>query len=282
VTGPRPGEHDAFRRLVGSPGDDIDLVRACLEISGTDQGKSIDPNPYLDALDSFAESCRSAADSATDPLSMVEALNDVLFYRHGFLGNSTEYYDPRNSYLDEVIDRRTGIPITLSIVYMEVARRIGLHLDGVALPGHFVTRLDVLGRELFIDPFHCGVLLDAVDAEAVARTYVGEEASLPPEVFQPVGPRAILERMLRNLRVIYLQQERFDLALSATERILLLDPDQPEEIRDRGLLYYHLDHHYLALRDLTHFLRVEPLASDRAGLSDLVRTLKKLVQSHDG
>jgi regulator of sirC expression with transglutaminase-like and TPR domain len=198
------------------------------------------------------------------------ALNQFLFEDLGYRGNTDDYYDPRNSYLNDVIDRKTGIPITLSILYMELGRRIGLPLDGVSFPGHFLVRLRLRRGMLVLDPFSGGApqseaelrerLQRVIPAGAIDNVPVGE---LPLEQFlEPASKRQILSRLLRNLKTIYRETDKPERLLEVLNRMLLVTPDAGTELRDRGYVYQRLECWRPALHDLTAYLEREPDALD--------------------
>ena len=212
---------------------------------------TLDVRPYLNQLDLLGrEACLRVA-AAPGPLR-VQALNQLLFDELRFTGNSQHYGDPRNSFLNEVLDRRTGIPISLAVVYMEVARRAGLQVEGVNFPGHFLVRC----QGLIIDTFHSGAILSEDACRVLLRRHEGEDATLEPHLQGHASKRQILARMLVNLKRIYVEVRSFPQAKAATDLLLVLDPMLHAERRDRGLLAYHLDDYAGALRDLEDYLRL--------------------------
>ncbi len=195
------------------------------------------------------------------------ALNNYLFRELGFAGNQNEYYDPRNSFLNDVLKRKTGIPITLSILYLEIGQQLGLKLKGVSFPGHFLVKLRVNGGELVLDPFAGGKLLSEEDLRQRLAQFAGEAAAktLPLEEFlEPATPRQILARLLRNLKGIYLEAGDLDRALRVMHRLVILLPDAPEERRDRGRVYARLECPRAAVDDLGHYAAARPSAEDAA------------------
>lgn len=195
------------------------------------------------------------------------ALNNYLFRELGFAGNQNEYYDPRNSFLNDVLARKTGIPITLSILYLEIGQQLGLKLKGVSFPGHFLVKLRVNGGELVLDPFAGGKLLSEDDLRQRLAQFAGEAAArtLPLEDFlEPATPRQILARLLRNLKGIYLEAGDLERALGVMHRLVILLPDAPEERRDRGRVYARLECPRAAVDDLGHYAAARPAAEDAA------------------
>jgi regulator of sirC expression with transglutaminase-like and TPR domain len=243
----------AFAALVSLPDAEIDLARGALLLA-QEEYLHLDIEAYRRRLDALAGRLRPRLTDLAADLERLGALNRLLFEEEGLRGNEADYYDPRNSFLNDVLDRKTGIPITLSIIYMEVGWRAGLPLSGVGLPGHFIVRSDGKGGAILVDPFHRGEFLTASEAAARASEVVGRPIPLGPEAFQSVGKRMILARMLNNLKAIYLQRVDYPKALGAVERLLLISPDSAPEVRDRGLLHYALNQYGLAESDLERYL----------------------------
>jgi regulator of sirC expression with transglutaminase-like and TPR domain len=256
----------------------------------------LDPDPYLTRLDRMGDAARRAIEGhiATtgdvSTLGCVTALNAYLFGEQGFVGNEEKFEDPRNSCLNEVIERRTGIPITLSLVYMEVAQRAGLRVDGVNFPGHFLVRCPQTGREkgegLIIDPFHGGALLSEQDCRVLLQRHVGSEVTFDKTLLRPATRTQILVRMLLNLKRIYVHMRSFPQAHLVTELLLALSPSALSELRDRGLLAYHLNDLTGALRDLQAYLKLSSMSEmddasreDHEQIWEHVKTLRRRVAS---
>ena len=254
-----------FAEMVARPEASVDLAEASLLIAG-EEYPGLDPAPYLGRLDELgAHLRRRAGDAGADAL--VPELNRLLFEEEGFRGNTVDYYDPRNSFLNDVLDRRTGIPISLSTVYMEVARRAGLALDGVGLPGHFVVRVSAAATPVLVDPFHGGALLSLEDCQRrLDRIYSGR-LRLGPAMLAPCSRKAILGRMLRNLKGIYVKAGDYVRALRAVEMLRSLDPESADELRDRGVLYAALDCFAAAAADLEAYLALRPQCAEAPQLA---------------
>jgi regulator of sirC expression with transglutaminase-like and TPR domain len=235
----------------------------------------LDPGPYLDRLDAMGDeaSLRIAAEAGQEaPLpARLDALNRYLFRELEFKGNRDQYEDPRNSCLNNVIDRRTGIPISLSLVYIEVARRAGIRAEGINFPGHFLVRAlqdlhtDDPDEGLIVDPFHEGALLDEDACRALLQRQMGEDVSWEPELLARATRRQILVRMLLNLKMLYVKWRSFPQARQVTDLLLALTPNPIAELRDRGLLAYHMNDFSAALRDLEEYLRRSKRRGDAAG-----------------
>jgi regulator of sirC expression with transglutaminase-like and TPR domain len=241
----------------------------------------LDVPHWLGRLDALG---RRAAERVTPDLALdraVTAISRFLFEEEGFQGNTADYYDPRNSFLNDVLERRVGIPISLSVVYMAVASRAGLDAAGVGLPGHFVVRVERRGHHQLLDPFHGGRLLDRAACEALVRELRPGGGPLDPRWLAPVSTRQVLVRMLNNLKGVYTTLGDWGRALAASERILLLVPDAVEELRDRGLLNARLGHAPAAVRDWEAYLERAPGARDAAVVRDRLRALRQALASRN-
>ncbi|ERN41897.1 hypothetical protein KR51_00014290 [Rubidibacter lacunae KORDI 51-2] len=257
-----------FAEEVVRPDNRIDLARAALYLA-QEEYPELDVGFYLARLDEIAAAIAPQLPPEGYPLRVIQCINDYLYDELKFRGNEWDYYDPRNSFLNDVLDRRTGIPISLSLVYAEVARRVGLPVVGVGMPGHFLIRPTFEGAEIFIDAFRGGEILFPEDcAERLQQVYQ-QPVELQPQFLEPVGPKQVLARMLTNLKLIYLNNRDLTRMLAAVERILLLFPDVPGERRDRGLLNYQLGHYDCATLDLERYLLLAPDADD----ADQIRRL---------
>ncbi len=235
----------------------IDLAEAALLVAH-EEYPDLDVTGYLSRLDLMGAELRERLLEEPRPERAVMALNRYLFHEQGFKGNTSEYYDPRNSYLNDVLDRRTGIPITLCTVYIEVASRAGLEVEGVGLPGHFIVRVHTPVRGLLIDPFHCGALLSEQECQERLDRIFGGRVKMEARHLVPCGRKAMLERMLQNLKAIYVKQGDLGRALRVVEQLLKVDPDSANELRDRGTIYAALDCYELAARDLEAYLQRVP------------------------
>jgi len=261
----------------------IELARACLQIA-EDAYPGLDVDGYVGEIERLARRLRARL--APDALAedRVIALNEFLYDDLGFSGNADDYYDPRNSYLNEVLDRRKGIPITLSVLYMEIGRRIELPFEGVSFPGHFMVRLPMRGGTLVLDPFAGGIpqseselrerLKRVIPRVAGANTGGVPVADLPLDQFlEPASNRQILARLLRNLKGVYREKDRPERLLQVLNRMIIVAPDAPAELRDRGYVYQRLECWRPALQDLADYLEREPDAADleevRATVMDL-------------
>lgn len=260
---------DPFAELLARDEAEIDLARACLLIAA-DAYPGLDVDGYLGEIERLAVRLRGRLPPGGGAEERVLALNQFLFDDLGYSGNAGDYYDPRNSYLNEVLDRRTGIPITLSVLYLEVGRRIGLDLEGVSFPGHFLVRLRLRGAMLVLDPFSGGEALSETDLRERLQRVIPESAAggvpvdaLPLDPFlEPAGKRQILARLLRNLKGIYREADKPQRLLEVLNRMLVVAPEAHGELRERGLLYQRMECYRAALKDLQDYSALEPEAPD--------------------
>ena len=253
-----------WNTLAALDDDTLPLLATALLIA-RDEYPQLDADLYDTLLQSHAEHLRHQVDAIDTWPQKMAAINRHLFEEVGYSGDSEEYYDPRNSYLNEVFERRLGNPISLALVQMEVARRLGVPLDGVSFPGHFLVRLPVDDGVLVMDPFNRGRPLDENELRQRARPHLGGEMPDDHALFQILNPashRAILMRMLRNLKGLYSERETWDKALRCADRLVRLDPNQADELRDRGMLYLRMGHGKGARIDLARYLHLKPEADD--------------------
>lgn len=268
--------HRSFSRAVQCLDDEIDLGRAALAIAHAEHPE-LDIESYVARLDHLAAAVRDRAGGEADSYRLIAAMNYTLFSVEGFRGNQDDYYDPKNSFLNEVMERKQGIPITLSVLYMEVARRVGLNLCGVGFPGHFLVKHVGKEEEIVIDPFHRGEVRSIEELEDMLDEIYRGRIAFQPEFLFPVSKKQILRRILNNLKAIYLRQGDFPKSLSVVERLLILEPNSAQEMRDRGLLYLKLECFPQALEDLESYLRLAPYADDAAEIREQTVSLKKRV-----
>lgn len=255
---------ERFAQLVSGAEEALDLAEAALLIA-QEEHPTLDVSAYLHKLDDIAAAVRARLPESPAPSDLVLNLNIHLYREEGFRGNTSAYYDPANSFLNEVLDRKTGIPISLSVVYIEVGRRLGLPLVGVGFPGHFLVKYAGPEGDVVLDPFLGGIELDHQQLTHKLQTMYGEQnpfLTQIPQLLAPTSKKEILVRMLRNLKGVYLQKNDFPRALSAIERILLIEPDVPAEIRDRGSVHQRLGHLQAALRDFQRYVTLAPRAED--------------------
>ena len=258
--------------LTGRSEDDPGLDRAALELARIEY-PGLDAGPFLAVLDSHAHALSQRLAGGTRGAHYVEAANQYLFGELGFTGNSGNYYDPRNSCLNEVLTARTGIPITLAVVYLEIGRRLGQPLCGIGLPGHFLVEYRDADFAAFIDVFHAGRLLTAAECFALAREAAGVPMRDDPRMLARASQRQILTRMLNNLRGVYLHRREFGKALQTLDLMVAADPSSAEPYRQRGLVHLQMQKPAAARGDLETYLRLAP---DGFGREDIEKRLRAL------
>lgn len=272
--------YSEFRQAADRPEEQIDLGRAALTIALPDYPK-LDISEYLARIDRLAVEVTAQCGAGADGFRLIAALNYVLFSRHGFRGNRDDYYDPKNSFLNELIERKIGIPITLSVLYMEVARRIGLGVDGVGFPGHFLVKAVCADDEVVIDPFDGGEVRSREDLEALLKQMYGGKLDFRSDFLAAVSNKQILQRMLNNLKVIYVKANDLIKTLAVLDRLLILDPASAEDTRDRGVIYTRLECFGQAKDDFERYLQLAPDADDSAAVREqLVELAKRVVLIH--
>jgi regulator of sirC expression with transglutaminase-like and TPR domain len=263
-----------FYLEVQQPDEYIDLARAALYIA-QEEYPSIDPEEYLNVLDTMAGELQERLPSERYPMRVIQTINQYIYGDLGFSGNKENYYDPRNSFLNDVIERRLGIPISLAVVYLELARRIDFPMVGIGMPGHFLIRPDIPNMEIFVDAFNDGEILFLQDCQEKLSQIYQQPVTLQPEFLPKVTTSQILVRMLSNLKYIYLKQQELEKALAAVERILLVFPDTILELRDRGLIFYQLGQFSQAVNDLEAYLIKAPEAEDLPAIRRLLMQMGK-------
>ena len=265
------------RRALGAlvAGDDIqiDLPRAALLIA-LEEYAGLDTQAYIDQLDQLGRALQARISAESAPERQLAALNALLFGEEGFRGNATSYYDPRNSYLNEVLDRRLGIPITLSLIYVEVGRRAGLPLSGVGFPAHFLVAYETEPR-LLVDPFNCGRMLTVPDCEQLLRDAFGSSGRLEPGYLAASSSRQILARLISNLKAAYQRAGDLRRAVRTSEQLSIVQPSALE-LRERGDLRYRLADLDGASADLARYLEFDPAAPDAAAVRRQLALIREL------
>jgi regulator of sirC expression with transglutaminase-like and TPR domain len=263
--------------LVSRPDGRIDLARAALSVARWEYPR-LEVDAYLERLDGLARAVDGTRRSP-DALGRLHRLREYLFVEQGFAGNHDDYYDPRNSFLNDVLDRRQGIPITLSLVLMEVGKRLGLAIEGIGLPGHFIAGARLDDSQILLDPFNGGALLTPEECEGLVGSVLGREVTLSTEHYAPVSGRQLLTRMLANLKGAYWRREEWDRVVGAIDRLLVLDPKAATEWRDRGVAWSNLGEVRRGLGDWERYLTEFPDAEDHETVKGhLRRARQKLAQ----
>jgi regulator of sirC expression with transglutaminase-like and TPR domain len=269
----RARARERFKEVVSLDNERINLAEAALLIAA-EEYPALDLPLYLEKIDRIGDQVRERAAYAHNSLDVLSTINATLFDELGFRGNVENYYDPRNSFLNEVIDRRVGIPITLTVVYMEVARRVGLHVEGVGMPGHFIAKLTTDSGDTFIDSFNGGRLFGEAGCAELLSELSGGRLTLKPEHMAAVTKKEMLARMLTNLMGVYAAGDHRR-ALAAIERILLINPDSPPHVRDRGLLLATLGRTTGAIAELERYLTLAPDAPDASSIREQINTVRQ-------
>ena len=236
----------------------------------------LEVRPFIDQLDAMAKTVRASMRPDDSPRETIDRINNVLFDVLGFRGNTENYYDPRNSFFNDVLERRVGIPITLSAVYLEVARRVQFPIVGVGMPGRFLVKYRTPGEELILDPFNRGEILGREDCRSLLAELFGEEFEFSDRMLERVTHRQILARMLNNLKVIYLKAQTYDKGLAMVDMMLMVQPEDLDQYRDRGLLHLQLRQFEAATKDLNHYLKVVPDSEDKEEIEEHLKELKRI------
>jgi regulator of sirC expression with transglutaminase-like and TPR domain len=253
----------AWTTLAEADDEQVPLL-GCALLIARDEYPDLDVAACLAQVEAHAASLRPVVDALDDAPLKMQAINRRLFEELGYAGNHDEYYDPRNSYLNMVLNRRLGNPISLAVIQMEVARRLGVPLDGVSFPGHFLVRLPVGDGMLVMDPFNRGRPLGTEELRRRAKPHFGDEVPDDAlfDILSPAPNRAILMRILRNLHALYAGSGDWARAVRCMDRVLSLLPDNAEALRDRGMGYAEMGHVAGAARDLGDYLQRWPDADD--------------------
>lgn len=260
-----------FAEMMKLPDEEISLAGAALLMARTEYPEldSAGPLAHLDRL-------AAAVDAGPEhsPAANIAALNDLLFEREKFAGNEREYDDPRNSYLNDVLERKLGIPITLSLVYLEVARRRGIPLAGVSFPGHFLVKYETGTGEMIIDPYHRGAILSPADCAQLLQAQFGAGPEVQPRYFDAASPKQILARMLNNLKGSYSRRKNYAKVLTMIEMTLFIDPGSIQDIRDRGMVRLVMKRYREAMADFKLYLSLSPEGDPQ--VKEVLQALRQL------
>ncbi len=262
--------------LLSGRSDALDLDRAALELA-TIEYPQLDIGAFLQLLDSYAVELAGRLREGSLGFQFVAETNHYLFSELGFTGNAKNYYDPRNSCLNEVLTARTGIPITLSLIYMEIARRLAKPVYGVGLPGHFVVQYDDGEFSSFIDPFHGGSLLSSAECFDLARRSSGEQIPDDPKFLARVDKRHIIQRMINNLRSVYFFRRAFAKALKVLDLLIEANPQSADEYKQRSVVHLEMKNYMAARGDLERYLMLAPDAPDREQMEKQLRGLRHYI-----
>ena len=263
----------AFVLEVNQPDEQISLAKAALFFAQT-QYPDLNSDDYLTKLDAIASVLQEKLPDNSYPLKIIQTINQYLFEELRFTGNTRDYYDPRNSYLHEVLDRKLGIPISLSILYLEIAQRLNFPMVGIGMPGHFLIRPNFEDAGIFVDAFNQGEILFPEDCESRLQQVYQQPVKLESAFLEAISNRQILVRMLTNLKIIYINNHLYENALQVINSLLILMPDSEMELRDRGLLYYQMGDGEHAIVDLETYLKLSPNAQDAPAISQLLEQIR--------
>ncbi|HEY6866610.1 MAG TPA: tetratricopeptide repeat protein [Candidatus Eisenbacteria bacterium] len=272
-----PGDIRAhFIRMVQQPEPAIDLARTALLVAA-ESDPNVDVDGELHTLESWAAELRARLEPGWNNLQKLARLRAYVFEELGFRGDRLDYFNPSNSLLHEVLHRRRGIPLTLAIVMMELGWRIGIPFEGVGFPGHFLVRLAGEPLDLLLDPYRRGMSVHEEDCRRILLETTGGKLEFEHSQLASVGKREMIGRLLHNLKGAYLRKDEDEAALAAVERLLVLDPENADETRDRGLLLFRLHRYGQALDSLNRYLERAPAAHDRETVERHVRALRQLL-----
>ncbi len=250
---------------------EINVPRAALQLARAVAYPDLNVAQYMSRLHELSEEGAEVIDLQLPVAMQAEQLSKFLFLTAGFRGNRSNYQDPLNSFLNEVMDRRAGIPITLSILYIDIATRLGIPAYGIGLPGHFIVGIHDKESDIWLDPFHEGRILDLSDCADLIRFSTGYEGPLEASWFEPIPALAILARILGNLRSAYVGSRSWPQAAEVIQLLRQVQPGEPEHLRDLGLVYYHKRNLPQAAHYLNSYLQRRPDAGDAQVIRDGIK-----------
>ena len=249
----------------------FNLVEKCLKLSQLLEYPDLDIDQYIKRINKIGMSLKESVNDVKNPTYLISMLNEHLFENLGFAGDDDDYYNPKNNFLNEVIDKKTGLPITLSVLYVEIAKFVGLDLKIVGFPSHILVKYN---EEMILDPFYDGRLLDIDDLQEILDTNFGGELEFQPEFLDEISSEQVLVRMTRNLKNSYVQSFVYDKALRCVDMVLAIEPESPDDIRDKGILEERMSNSDVALQHLNKYLEINPNAEDVDFILELIRSIK--------
>jgi len=249
----------------------FNLVEKCLKFAQIIEYPDLDVDEYIEKINRIGKSLKESISDIKNPTYLISMLNEHLFENLGFSGDDDDYYNPKNNFLNEVIDKKFGLPITISILYVEIAKFIGLDLKIVGFPSHILVKYN---EEMILDPFYDGRLLDVDDLQDILDANFGGQLEFKPEFLDEVKSEQILVRLTRNLKNSYLQSFAYEKALRCINMVLAMNPESPEDIRDKGILEERLLNFEIALSYLNKYLEINPNADDVDFILELIRSIK--------
>lgn len=277
----------AFAALLAGDDEAIDLVQAALLIAST-QYPDLDMVYYTAQLESLAQRVRTELALPTpdlkftlpeeiETLHIIEAMNKILFEEEQFHGNRDDYHNPNNSFLNKVLEEHTGIPVTLSLIYAEVGKRVGIQIDGIGMPYHFLVRCQSSQGFIYIDPFEGGLQMSERSCRERIRQIAQHRIKFHSQWLEPLTHRHWLMRILNNLKRIYINQDDYNRALTICDLLIILNPRVAEEWRDRGLIHLQLKHYSHAIKDLKAYTEFSPDTSDRYEILNYIKTARQML-----
>jgi regulator of sirC expression with transglutaminase-like and TPR domain len=249
----------------------FNLIEKCLKFSQILEYPDLNIEEFINRISRIGMSLKESISDIKNPTYLISMLNEHLFENLGYSGDDDDYYNPKNNFLNEVIDKKIGLPITISIFYVEVAKFIGLELKIIGFPGHILVKYN---EEMVLDPFYDGRLLDIDDLQEILDTNFGGEIEFKPEFLDEVGDEQLLIRLTRNLKNSYIQSFVYEKALQCVNMVLAIEPEAPEDIRDKGILEERLQNSEIALEYLNKYLEINPNAEDIDFILELIRSIK--------
>jgi len=278
---PTNSDKNAFKKLLNQPDNDISLAKAALMIARLEYPE-LNIDEYLLKIQTMAKEINNRLPVTANAADILKQLNHVLFIEKGYEGNSNAYYDPRNSFLNDVIERKLGIPISLSILYIELGHALGLPLSGVSFPGHFLVKLEISDGAIVLDPYFGGISLNEEDIEERLREYYGTklDKSRTHGILASSSNKEIILRVMRNLRNLYMQEENWGKALPLADIMVDMDADLPDALKARAAIYDQQECHIAALADYSAYLKLSPDTPGnqfiRARIIDLAKSARKV------
>ena len=249
----------------------FNLIEKCLKFSQILEYPDLNIEEFINRISRIGMSLKESISDIKNPTYLISMLNEHLFENLGYSGDDDDYYNPKNNFLNEVIDKKIGLPITISIFYVEVAKFIGLELKIIGFPGHILVKYN---EEMVLDPFYDGRLLDIDDLQEILDTNFGGEIEFKPEFLDEVGDEQLLIILTRNLKNSYIQSFVYEKALQCVNMVLAIEPEAPEDIRDKGILEERLQNSEIALEYLNKYLEINPNAEDIDFILELIRSIK--------
>lgn len=249
----------------------FNLIEKCLKFAQLLEYPDLNVDNYIQKINKIGMSLKESINDVKNPTYLISMLNEHLFQNLGFRGDNDDYYNPKNNFLNEVIDKKSGLPITISILYVEIAKFVGLDLKIVGFPGHVLVKYN---EEMVLDPFNDGALLDVDDLQDILDVNFDGHLEFQPEFLDEIKSEQVLVRLARNLKNSYIQSYVYDNALRCTDMVLAIDPESPEDIRDKGILEERLLNSEVALKYLNWYLEINPNAEDVDFILELIRSIK--------